>query len=304
MQRETRVYMDTPVTIAVVRPGPEADGAAVLDRAFAWFREVEAQCNRFDPDSDLRRLAQRPGQAVAVPALLFEAVRFALRVARASRGAFDPTIGREQEMRGFDRDYRVGRSTSSNLDPGGDPPVWRDLRLDPRRRTITALRPVLLDLGGVAKGLAIDLAAKELAGYAGCVVEAGGDLLACGRNPDGEPWRIGIRHPRRPEAVCTVLRVSDRAVCTSGDYERRSAVDGGAHLFDPRSRRPARGSASCSVVAATAMLADALSTAACVMGAGRGVEWLQRQGVEGLYVADDLQRFETAGFARYEACQP
>ena len=113
------------------------------------------------------------------------------------------------------------------------------MRLDPHRKTITLLRPLLLDLGAVAKGLAIDMAARELRPFAHFAINAGGDVYVGGRNAQGAPWSVGIRHPRVPGALFDTLRVSDCAVCTSGDYERRcpaeiDAAAGGHHILDPQ----------------------------------------------------------------------
>ena len=198
--------MDTPVTVEVVADATadsEACCDSALGQAFAWFGTVEAACTRFDPASEVRELASRPGEAVRVGPVLFQAVRLALEVARRSGGAFDPTVGPRMEARGFDRDYRTGRSAPSGLRPTAAV-SWRDVSLDGRGRTIRLRRPALLDLGGVAKGLAADLALRALAGFAGCAVEAGGDVAVRGVNARGGPWRIGIRHPRRPGAVCAV----------------------------------------------------------------------------------------------------
>lgn len=301
--RETQVFMDTTVTAEIVGDAPDDACHEAFGRAFAWFREVEARCSRFDPSSELRGLSTRPTEPVAVSEVLFAAVQFALEVARESGGAFDPTIGARMEARGFDRDYRTGRPGRSGVvaDAGA---CWTDVLLDGERRTITLRRPLLLDLGAVAKGLAIDLALRELAGFTGAAIEAGGDVAVRGPNPEGTAWRIGIRHPRRPEGVCTVLCLRDAAVCTSGDYERRAPPpDGGSHLLDPRTGRPVDAMASCSVVAPSAMLADALSTAASVQRPVRAIAWLRRRGVEAVLFTPALMRYATPGFARLEQCQ-
>src|ERR687885_298232 len=99
------VLMDTLVAIRVVRGGAGEDPAARVARAFAWFREVEERCSRFDPASEVLGLTARVGTPVAVSPLLYEAIAFALAVARASGGAFDPTIGHPLERRGLDRNY-------------------------------------------------------------------------------------------------------------------------------------------------------------------------------------------------------
>ena len=292
--------MDTAVTVEAVSPGA-ADGAAALDRAFGWFREVEAKCSRFDPGSELRRLCERPREPVAVTPLLWGALRLAVEVARQSGGAFDPTVGRRMEMRGFDRDYRSGRRIPTGIDPEAGA-SWRDVSLDGRGRTVTLRRPLLLDLGGVAKGLAVDLALHELDGFAGAAVDAGGDVAVRGVNARGTAWRIGIRHPREPGELCTCLELAGGAVCTSGDYERRAHCDGGGHHVDPRNGAPAADVVSCTVVAPEASLADALSTAATILGAAAGSDWLHRHGVEGLLFTAALERFTTPGFGGLEQC--
>ena len=302
--RQTRVFMDTTVTVeAVVGDGTLEEACLpAISEAFSWFEEVEGRCSRFDPDSELRRLSLQPGVPVAVSGLLFEAVRFAVGVAEASEGAFDPTVGARMEERGFDRNHRTGEMSRSGV-PSRVGVSWRDVGLDRAARTITLLHPLLLDLGAVAKGLAIDLGMRELAAFPGSAIDAGGDVAVRGVNSAGAPWRIGIRHARRPEALCTRVCLVEGAVCTSGDYERRSPhAEGGSHILDPGSGGAVDAVASCSVVAPNAMLADALGTAATVMGPERAIPWLKRQGVEALLLTPALERYTTPGFARLEQC--
>ena len=249
--------MGTLVTIHVVRPG--AEGA--IERAFDWFYEIERVCTRFDPASELSQLTTKAGEAIAVSTILFEVVQFALTIAAETSGAFDPTLG-------------AG---------------WRDIELDPERRLIALRRPMLLDLGGVAKGMAVDTAARELAPFTDFAIDAGGDLYLAGCNPQGEPWSVGVRHPRRDDVLIDSLQVSGLAVCTSGDYEKPG------HILDPATHRPADSAASATVVAPSAMLADALATAAFVLGPTAGIELLDRMGVQGLIVTPDLERYETGG---------
>ena len=154
----------------------------------------------------------------------------------------------------------------------------------------------MIDLNAVVKGMAMDLAARELAPFRDFVIDAGGDVLASGTNPRGEPWTIGIRHPREPGRVLQALEAHDVAVCTSGDYERLRLDGDGHHLMDPRSGRSATSLASATVIASSAMVADALSTAAFVLGPVEGIALLERHGVEGLLVTPALERFATTGF--------
>lgn len=273
--------MGTLVTIRLVRAGADA----AVARAFEWFHEVERRCTRFDSASELMQLTARTGIAVPASAILFEAVRFALAVADESGGAFDPTVGHAMEERGFDREHRSGTTVRTAAVHG----TWRDVEIDEANRTITLHRPVVLDLGAVAKGLAVDAAARELAPFGDFAIDAGGDLYLGGRNPQGAPWSIGIRHPRQPDELIDTVRVSDRAVCTSGDYERPG------HLLDPLSRKPASAAASATVIAPSAMVADALATAAFVLGPVNGIALLDRMGVQGLIVTPELELIATEG---------
>jgi len=289
--------MGTSVTIQVA--AAQADGADAvgvsIDRAFGWFEHIEQTCSRFDPTSELSRLTRRIGEPVQVSRLLYEAVEFSLALGEESGGAFDPTVGIDLERLGFDREYRTGHRIRTDS-AKSSPVSFRDIVLDRERRSITLLRAVMLDLGAVVKGLAVDLAARELAPFENFVIDAGGDLFVAGQRPGGGPWKIGIRHPRRPGALIDAISVSGVAVCTSGDYERRIGNDGPHHIVDGRTRTDAALLASATVIAPSAMMADGLATAAFVLGPEDGIRLLERQAVEGLLITPALERHATRGF--------
>lgn len=284
MSIRSELVTDTLVTMNVARSGAEA----AIERAFGWFHEIEERCTRFDQRSELMQLTSQIGAAVPVSSLLFESVQFALRLAEETAGAFDPTIGHEMEKRGFNREHRTGEIIRTAI-AGEDQVSYRDVHLDPGHRTIQLQRPIILDLGAVVKGLAIDMAARELEPFTDFSINAGGDLYLGGCNSEGTPWRVGIRHPRRDDAVIYELGASNQAVCTSGVYER------GRHILDPRTSAPAESVASATVIAPNAMLADALSTAAFVLGPVEGIRLLDRMGVDGVIITPELERYETQG---------
>ena len=304
----SRVYvhgvslMGTVVTFQVVghdgTASQRSDRVAAVERAVDWFRHVEEHCSRFDANSEVSRLAQCAGTPTHVSETLFQTVHFALALAEESGGAFDPTVGRRMEARGFDREYRTGAVVHTDIDAPDDA-SYRDVHLDVDRRTITLDRPLMLDLGAVAKGLAVDMAARELAPFENFAIDAGGDLFVSGHNADGDEWSVGIRHPRDTTALLDTLHVSNVAVCTSGDYERTSPtlVDE-HHIMDPRTGHSARHAASVTVVAPVAMVADGLGTAAFVLGPERGLALLERHGVQGMIVTPTLDRHETRGMPR------
>jgi FAD:protein FMN transferase len=289
------VSMDTVVTMRVVEPG-DSDVRRVacvdaVERASEWFRRVEACCNRFDPSSELRQLSDDIGTPAPASPILFETLRFALALAEDTCGAFDPTIGRRMESRGFDRDYKTGKRSTSEI-VAAEGVTYRDVELDAGARTVTLRRPLLLDLGAVAKGFAIDMAARELAAFENFAIDAGGDLYLAGSNERGGPWSVGIRHPRAPGTLLETLEISNTAVCTSGDYERATR-EHGHHIVDPETGGPANRTASVTVLAPLAMVADGLATAAFVLGPARGIALLERHGVRGIIVTPTLERHTT-----------
>lgn len=280
------VSMDTWVNVQVVSGQPREAIEPTVQRALAWFETVERICTRFDPTSEVMQLLSQVGRPVRVSTLLFEVAAFALDLAEHTEGAFDPTIGATLEQLGFATNYRTGEVVNSRV--VADLANFHDVRLDRHARTILLRRPLVLDLNAVAKGLAIDLAVQELRLYPNFCLEAGGDLYVRGHNAAGENWHVGIQHPRAEGLLARTLHLSEVAVCTSGDYERRaSGPRAEGHILDARTRQPVTDLASVTVVAQTAMAADGLSTAAMVLGSQRGLEFLDDQGVSGLLVTPD-----------------
>jgi len=313
--------MGTNISVRVVGMGKAPARARhweeAIGRVVECFGQVEALLTPVGASSGYVRLEAPAGQPNPVSPLLFDAVELALGVAAASAGAFDPVVpvgsigsgGLHAGSGGVQVAERMGAgdgrpATCSASGGARDRVDHRDVALDREKHSITLARPLALDLGALAKGLAIDLAARELRGLGGFIIDAGGDLYMGGRTAAGEPWTVGIRHPREKERLIDAVRVSDMAVCTSGDYEgrnvrarRRGAPGGG--LVDRRSGLAATRLASVTVVARSAMVADALGTAAFILGPEEGVAFLERQGVQGLLLTPSLERFVTrAGAGR------
>jgi thiamine biosynthesis lipoprotein len=149
-----------------------------------------------------------------------------------------------------------------------------------------------LDPSGYVKGWSVEVASSRLAsaGSTRHYINAGGDIRMRGGNPDGEPWRVGIRHPWEADKVSWVLAVTEGAVATSGTYER------GHHIVNPRTGKPAEGLRSVTVVGADLSVADAYATAALAMGEA-GISWLARRAADGYQsavVTDDGRAFSSA----------
>lgn len=292
------ICMDTVVRIRLISGKSESKQIQSIDHAAEQFYRVERSCSRFDSSSELMRLLNKTGVPVKVSPILFSAVQFAVNTASETGGKFDPSIGQSLEKRGFNKNYLTGERIHSGHDHPAQA-TYRDIIVNPVNRTITLRKPLVIDLGAVAKGLAIDLAAAELKkeGYMHFLINAGGDLYAAGMNEKKEPWKIGIRHPVHHQDLAGSVLLADAAICTSGGYERPSAVvPGEHHLFDPLSGHSPSRVLSCSVIAPFAMLADAFSTAAIILGPNEGLNKIEEMGLDCLMITRDMDVASTKKF--------
>ncbi|EGW36259.1 FAD:protein FMN transferase [Desulfosporosinus sp. OT] len=296
---KSQLFMDTMVSIKIVTSRGKSKIEESMERAFAAFHHVECVCSRFNSQSEISHLSTQVGIAVPVSPLLFEAVRFAWEVADFTEGAFDPTIGNTLAMYGFNCNYLTGYKTipTTNADTSIS---YLDIELNNEEQKILLKKPLILDLGAVAKGLAVDLAVKDLAQFEGFLIDAGGDIFTGGMNDYDEPWRIGIRHPSKNDEIIRSLQLTNMAVCTSGSYERVSPIRKDTHhLINPHSKIPMSDILSCTVIAPFTMLADAFSTAAFILGREKGLQQLELAGLGGLLITPTLEMFLTKEMRRY-----
>jgi len=213
------------------------------------------------------------------------------QLSQQSGGLFNPVIGKLVALWGFhDNALPIGTLPSEqDIDNLlSEAPSVSDVQLETTRLS-TNNPAVLYDLGGFAKGVAIDQAIELLkaAGVKNAIINAGGDLRAIGRHGD-RPWRIGIRHPREPGILASLEISDDSSVFTSGDYERFFEVDGRRfhHIIDPRSGYPATGTMSVTVIHDNAAGADAAATALFVAGPELWVETSRNMGIKYVMLID------------------
>jgi thiamine biosynthesis lipoprotein len=293
--KKTKLFMDTVVEIEIViQEINMADEAAFkMDRAFNMFRMVEHACSRFSSESELMRACLDIKKPIQLSPFLFEPLKFALEMARLTNGTFDPTIGKVMEEQGFNRHYLTGAFIESASDPAA---TFRDIHLDEAAHTLTLDKPLVIDLGAVAKGFAIDLAANELKDFPGFLINAGGDLFVGGLDWNNKPWKIGIQHPTIKEKIIDEIEITNQAICTSGSYERRNKIHPGMHhIIHPKTKNSPNDWVSCSVIAPFAMMADAFSTAAILLGSGKGEKLVERAGLRGQFITPELQIVRVGG---------
>jgi thiamine biosynthesis lipoprotein len=234
----------------------------VADAITAQLSALVDQMSHWEPGSALSRFNDAPaGSWHELPADLARVVDLALVLAARSEGAFDPAIGALVDVWGFGpagaRAAPGPREIADALARGG----WRLLTWDAPRRRLRQPGGVRLDLSGIAKGYAVDAVVDLLAelGVRHCLVEIGGELVARGWRPDGDPWWVDLEAPEGAGVPALRIAAHQLAVATSGTYVR------GAHNLDPRTgTAPAHAAVSASVIAPSAALADALATIALV----------------------------------------
>lgn len=251
-------------------------GSEALGRVLAAELErVDRAMSPFRADSAITRFNACPAGWHQLDPDLSTVTAAALRIAAASGGAFDPSVGPDVGRYGFGpiRGERAG--SYDDLAVKGEA-IWKaDSRLT-------------LDLCGIAKGFALDQMASriEAAGFRDFVAELGGEVLARGADAGSAPWRVGISDPVGG-GVHAIVDTLGLALATSGDAVNAYSVGGRrySHIIDPRTDEPVRNSvASVSVLADTAMSADALATALMVMGPEAGMAYASARGIPALYL--------------------
>mgnify|MGYP004702032589 CR=1 FL=1 len=273
--RQSRLLLGTVVEI-VALGSEQARLETAVHAAFAEIARIEALMTPHQPQSDVSRLSAA-AEATTVAAETAEVIALGLQVAKASDGALDLTLGRVKALWAIESEtprLPSSEELATALDGSGPDALQLD------GLTVRKAAPQLaVDLGAVAKGYAVDRAVAVLraAGVTRASVNAGGDIYLLGDH-DGRPWRIGIQHPRIKGQVTATLLVADQAVVTSGDYERFFELDGVRyhHIFDPKTGLPGGRCQSATVVAPTAALADALSTAVFVLGPEAGLALVEQ----------------------------
>jgi thiamine biosynthesis lipoprotein len=328
---DSRDVMSTVATLTLIAASP-AEARRAADAAYAALDSVETLMSAHRTTGELARVnsvaARRP---VPVGKETFDVLQAAARFTELTGGAFDVTVGPLIEIwRAAAGDQKLPHEIELRAVRGRVGMGLVDL--DPLARSVRFARSgVRLDLGGIAKGYAIDraVAAARAAGARGGVVEVGGDLRCFGRipraligraadqpagelqrtaearNEDLQPWPLGIQDPFH-EGLIGKIHLPEGALATSGHYRRFSVIEGRriSHILDPRTGQPVEDPASVTVIAPDALSADALATAISVLGDRRGLALADSlPGVEVLIVSGEAasqRRTASAGFPQPE----
>jgi FAD:protein FMN transferase len=256
----------------------DARGEASIDAVMDEMRHIDDSMSTYKDTSEVSRVnAQAAAQAVPISRELFELLTTALEYSRITEGAFDITYASV----GFMYDFRRRERPSEEQIKSALPAInYRHVILDAGAQTVHFSQPgVRIDLGGIAKGYAVDCGIEILRkqGYSHALVNAGGDSRVIG-DRFGRPWIVGIRHPDNPDQIITRIPLVDSAFSTSGDYERYFDENGVRyhHIIDPHTGHSASKVRSATVLAPTATRTDGLSKTAFVLGPEEAMKIYER----------------------------
>ncbi|NLY10828.1 MAG: FAD:protein FMN transferase [Firmicutes bacterium] len=271
---ETRFYMDTFVTISATG----ANSSEIVEQAFNEIKRVEELFSRFLPASDVYKINVNAGKWVGVSPEVIEVIEIGLKISGITNGAFDVTIGSLVTLWGFGTgDYRV--PSEEELEQALLKIDYNKIQINKKTNEVFIPEGFVIDLGGVAKGYAVDRATGVLKtnGIKHGMVNAGGDIVTIGPKVDGSLWRVGVQDPINTTEILLVIPMKDSAIVTSGDYQRFFIEDNVRyhHIIDPRTGYPAKGLTSVTVVAPSATEADLYSTAIFVLGLDKGKELVE-----------------------------
>ena len=300
--RQTRTQMGTRVTISAVHPDAEAARMMVAS-TFDEIERLESLLSRHRVGTPVWSLNET-GVVRAPPRELLEVVRKGIDYWALTAGAFDMTIA-----------PLLNLYYSSFAETGVAPPreeIQRALALVGSEHVRVSDGEIAFEkagmavtLDGTAKGYIVDRAVEVLRkrGAERVLVNAGGDMASAGEALGGDAWRIALQDPRAPGGNLGVVRLQGESVATSGDYMQFLTPDMSLHhILDPRTGLSPEHTSGVSVVAPSAMAADALSTATLVLGPGEGMELLDRlDGIEGMIITKDQTVLRSRGLGRYTA---
>lgn len=256
----------------------KAEAEQAIDNVLAEFRRLDQALSPYIESSELYRVNRNAAaQPVAISREFFDLLKTSLDYSQLTDGAFDITFA----SIGYQYDYRKQIAPSDQSIAEALPLInYRLIELDTEAMTVAFEQPgVHIDLGGIAKGYAVDrgIASLQQRGIENALVSAGGDSRLLGDH-HGRPWHIGIQAPRDKKDMAAVLPLSETAISTSGDYERYFERDGVRyhHIISPKTGRSAGELRSVTILGPNATRTDALSTSVFVLGLKQGLALVDR----------------------------
>lgn len=279
----------------------------IIDAVLREFHRIDKKFS-VNGQNSVIRLINASKQPVEVDEETAFVIERALALALATDGAFDPALGNLISLWGFDRinqkDFKPKVPSDSDIEVALSRCGYENVSIE--KDIVTMSNGVKLDLGAIVKGYAIDRAVaivREMDPRATGYIDAGRDIGIVGAKFGGEYWSIAVQDPRGDSGdYLDVIYLKKGAIVTSGDYERFFILDGVRyhHILNPKTGYPVRKTISTTVISPDAMDADALSTAAFVLGSEFSSVLLPVLGGQGLFVDDALKTTQTQGWSFFK----
>lgn len=299
VHKSSRLLLGTFVEVSVV--GSDQEAKKAVSEVFDELKRIETLTS-FHRDSELAKINANAGKGpVKTDPELLKIIDEALRVARETHGAFDPTVGPIAKLWGFSGEQESRLPSDSEIQERLPLVGWDKVKIDHEIGTVELPQVgMALDLGAVGKGYALNRTAELLAkaGMRSALVNIGGDILALGEKSPGKPWVVGVEDPRNSRAIVSVVSLKDRIIITSGDYERFFEKDGKRyhHILNPRTGYPADKLRSATVVGPVGSTLQPCGTAAFVLGVDQGRKYIESlKDAYGLLIDSEGNDHFTAG---------
>ncbi|MDB4941205.1 MAG: thiamine biosynthesis lipoprotein ApbE [Labilithrix sp.] len=275
---------------------PAIDAArvrAAFEKAIVEIRRVESVMTTWRPESELSKINAAAGKsAVPVSDETLRIIQASIHTSEISEGTFDITFQSLHGLWKFDEDLDPHPPAEQDIKARLPFVGYKNILVDDANKTVKLAKDkTQISLGGIAKGYAVDraVAVLDAIGLTSFFVQAGGDLFARGKKPDGSDWQAGIRDPRGPETkYFAKIALSDHAFSTAGDYERAYLVGGKRyhHIIDPRTGHPATACRSVTIWAPSALVADEIDDAVFILGPAKGLALVESLDGVGAVIVD------------------
>lgn len=300
--KQTEERMGTTVTITVIDSDVEKAESAI-EHAFLEIEKIEELMSLYIENSSVSVL-NKEGILEDAHIDLIYTIKKAQYYSYLSDGAFDITVQPILDL--YTTSFDVNKRAPS------DEEINAALGLVDYKNVIVedeeirfGKKGMAITLGGIAKGYAIDRAVEilELNGVKHALVNAGGDMRAIGKKSGSEEWQIALQNPRNAEEYITIIKLNNKSVATSGDYERYfEPTKKFHHIVNPKTGYSATELISVTIIAEKAIDADALATSVFVMGPEEGMELIEQlENVEGLLITKDREILKSSGFEEFSS---
>ncbi|MDI6785984.1 MAG: FAD:protein FMN transferase [bacterium] len=279
----------------------KAHAQEAIEATIEEMKRIVSLMNIYDKKSEISLINKNGKKGTIVSKELLEVINEAIRFSKLTKGAFDITISPIFKCWNFGS-KNPQLPDKNIIEEAKKRAGYQNIKIIQKEKKVVLEKGTVLDLGGIAKGYVVKKACDKLKkmGINSALVNAGGDIQVIGNN-FGFPWKIGIQDPRHKKKIRKVIKIIDKAVATSGDYEKYFILEGKRyhHILNPHTGYPAKKCISVTIIATTAFVADILATGVFALGPEEGLRLVESlEGIE-CYIITANKEYTSSGFSNY-----